>query len=131
MPPFLGRSREYSLSVTKIRRSILSSARLGRRGGAMHSSTGGLGRSMVRPALCGLLLAVIAASTTPMATAGSFQPVGSMTEALYDPVVVTLADGSALVIGGWKHVGDQTYGTATVQRFDPTTNQFTNVGPMS
>jgi hypothetical protein len=98
----------------------------------MHSSTGWLTRVAVRLALPGLVLAITGAGAPPMAAAGSFQAVGSMAEGLYDPVVVTLADGSALVTGGWKYDdnGENAYGTSLAERFDPVTNQFTKLSPM-
>lgn len=98
----------------------------------MVSSTGWLTRGAVRLALCGLAAVGVGAGAPPRAAAGSFQPVGSMAEGLYDPVVVTLADGSALVTGGWKYDanGQNAYGTAVAERFDPKTNQFTKLGPM-
>jgi hypothetical protein len=64
------------------------------------------------------------------AAAGSFQSVGSTAKPRWDPVVVTLADGSALVIGGWKEQEDKALGIAMAERFDPKTDRFTPAGPM-
>src|SRR5687768_196724 len=73
---------------------------------------------------------LIAWGTAQAATPGTFQPVGDLIEARSSLGATLLDDGSVLVTGGeggppcWCVV-------RTVERFDPATNTFTRVTPMT
>jgi hypothetical protein len=65
---------------------------------------------------------------------GAFSPTGGMKEARANFTATLLNDGTVLVAGGatfvgWRHEGGRAL--ASAQIYDPTTGEFSSVGPMS
>ena len=66
------------------------------------------------------------------APSGSFQPVGKMLEVRDTAAATLLTDGTVLVTGGFHAPDPNTIAVLdTAELFDPRTNQFTAVGPMT
>jgi hypothetical protein len=70
----------------------------------------------------GTVLVLVSAATPRLAQAGSWQPVGKMTQTRLGARATLLADGTVLVTGGLS---------ASAERFDPKTNTFAAVGSMA
>jgi hypothetical protein len=79
-------------------------------------------------ALCGALLTLCCALFPSPARSGSFQSVGPLTEARWEAPALLLADGSALIVGGYTVGTDRDLGVASAERFDAKTNRFSIAG---
>src|SRR5258708_31489755 len=65
------------------------------------------------------------------ASPGTFQLAGKLNQVRFAPQAVPLADGTVLVTGGVGLVNGQTGALASAERYDPHTDQFTSLPPMS
>jgi hypothetical protein len=71
------------------------------------------------------------AAYAPPSHAGSWQTVGSLTEGRNYPRATLLTDGTVLVTGGQGSKGGRDFPLRSAERFDPKTNTFTALPPMS
>jgi hypothetical protein len=87
-----------------------------------------------RPAISvGIILGLLGTLTPGTASAGPWQPVGTMIEGRYDPTATLLTDGTVLVTGGNGNKANKYPFSplASAERFDPKTNAFTAQSPMT
>jgi hypothetical protein len=78
-----------------------------------------------------LLSVLLGGVSAYAASTGSFQPVGTLTTARWHPTATLLNDGTVLVTGGLYTTGSFNQTQRTTERFDPQSNTFSAVRPMT